>query len=419
MSAVNSTRVPSGRHAVIVGAGKIGRGFLAHLCFAAGWSVTFVESNCSVAEELRRAGSYRLRVLSRPPRTELMEGFAIHDWSETAAITSALGTADLVLTAVGGQNLREVASELGSMLHARIEDVSRDPLNIITCENWVHPAGVMREGLLAPLGTRATGSARGRLGVSEAIVLRSCMEPTAGEREQDPFSLRVQDFWELPVDASGLALPAPILPGVVAEENFAHALERKLYTYNAASATMAFLGIPLGLTYLHEASGDPDVSQVVAEVLEESSEAVCAAYGYDRSDQRRFCAQAIAKYSNPDLADTLERQVRDPVRKLAPADRLVGAASLCLEHDVEPRSLCLAIAAGIRYENPDDPSACQMASIRQEGGTAAVLSKICGLEAGSTLARMVTDREPDLERLWLSRASARGSGTPRSGTELP
>ena len=46
---------------VIVGAGRIGRGFLAHLFLSAGWSVTFVERSEPLVAELLRRGSYTLK----------------------------------------------------------------------------------------------------------------------------------------------------------------------------------------------------------------------------------------------------------------------------------------------------------------------------------------------------------------------
>ena len=56
----------------------------------------------------------------------------------------------------------------------------------------------------------------------------------------------MQDFWELPVDASRLAGQMPPLPELRLIEEFTGFLERKFYTYNAANGTTSFVGALLG-----------------------------------------------------------------------------------------------------------------------------------------------------------------------------
>ena len=48
------------RDAVIIGAGRIGRGFLAEMFLDAGCNITFADTDHSLIDALNRAGSYRL-----------------------------------------------------------------------------------------------------------------------------------------------------------------------------------------------------------------------------------------------------------------------------------------------------------------------------------------------------------------------
>ena len=264
-------------------------------------------------------------------------------------------TAPAIFTAVDGPHLPALGLSLGSIWAERL--VSAIPVagSLITCENWVHPKKVLRDAITSSLGDpELVERSWSCLGVAETTVLRSCIEPTAEQKAQDPFMVQAQNYWERQVDQDALVAPSTEIFGVVTLPNFQRALERKLYTYNAASATMSFLGVLVGFRYLHEAAQDPRILAVARQVLQETSQAVCRRYGYSIEAQARFADSATRKYQDQNIPDTLARNVRDPMRKLGRFDRLVGAASLCMEAGIEPRSLALAIAAGLRYREPSD-----------------------------------------------------------------
>ena len=106
----------------------------------------------------------------------------------------------------------------------------------------------------------------------------------------------------------------------------------------------------------------------------------------------------LAKYSDPDLPDPLERQVRDPLRKLGLHDRLVGAASLGQEARIVPRALALVIAAGLRYAETSDPSARALRAKLGEDGVDAAVEDVCGLSRDQDLAGLVKARIGDVDR---------------------
>jgi len=53
--------------------------------------------------------------------------------------------------------------------------------------------------------------------------------------------------------------------------------------------------------------------------------------------------------TNPYLHDAVDRICRDPARKLAYGDRLVGTMRECLKQGVEPKLLAAGAAAALRY----------------------------------------------------------------------
>ena len=100
----------------------------------------------------------------------------------------------------------------------------------------------------------------------------------------------------------------------------------------------------------------------------------------------------LRRFGNQALGDTILRLGRDPIRKLAPADRLVGAARNALAEGVTPTHLVTGIAAGLRFDHPDDPIAQELQTRLRRDGAGRVLEEVCGLAPGEPLREMVTAR---------------------------
>ena len=97
----------------------------------------------------------------------------------------------------------------------------------------------------------------------------------------------------------------------------------------------------------------------------------------------------MRRFANKALGDTVARVAADPLRKLRPQDRLVGAATLCVRHGIRPTALAKVIAAALRYDNASDPSAVELQAHRRAEGDSRVLESVCGILPGSELAALI------------------------------
>jgi mannitol-1-phosphate 5-dehydrogenase len=310
-------------------------------------------------------------------------------------VAEAVTQAEVVFVSVGGPNLPAVAGTLAAGISAR-RTAGGKLLNIVCCENWRRPAEVLREALAARLGAEDQAYLAERVGVAEATVLRSCIEPTAEQRAADPLAVQAQDYWELQIDADALVEPLPPIMGLKPVEKFLASLERKLFTYNAGNAVIGYLGAKRGHQFLWQAATDPMILEVAQGVYDESGAAVCAKHGYTREEQAAFAAASLRKYQDPKIADPVERQVRDPIRKLGRYDRLIGPAMLALDYGIRPWALALAIAAALKYDHPDDPAAVKLQQMIATDGLDAVLREVCEIEPEGELARLIKERMPEV-----------------------
>ena len=379
---------------IIIGAGKIARGYIGHLVALSQTPICFVDVNEQLVRLINDRGRYTVHILGNPEKSMPVTNIvALH--SVDPRVAGVLAEATLAFVSVGGPNLPAVAATLAAGIQARRAAGGR-ALNIICCENWHRPAEVLRQQLAERLAGDDRAYLASHIGIAEATVLRSCIEPTDEQRAADPLAIQAQDYWELQIDGAALVEALPPIPGLKPLANFHAALERKLFTYNAGNAAIAYLGARRGHRFLYEAANDPMILEVAQGVYRESGAAICARYGYSAEEQAAYAQQSLHKYQDSTITDPVERNVRDPLRKLGRHDRLVGPACLALECGIRPFQLALAIAAALKYSNEQDPSAARLQQMIADEGLDTVFQKVCGIEPDGVLARLVKERLPEV-----------------------
>lgn len=385
------------KQALIFGAGKIGRGFLGHLLTLSGWRITFVDANAELVALLATRGQYAIKVLGAPDKDATIRDYAALALADADAVARAAAEHDLIFTAAGGANLGAIGDAIARGLMQRHRQGARGEVNIIICENYKDPAAILRSTIEQQLTEPALQAwSREHLGIAETQVLRSCIEPTPELRAADPLAVQVQDWWVLPCDAQAFRGQPPEVQGLSLRPNFRFELTRKVYTYNCSNAVISYLGWLSGADMLADAANDPRILAVTGQVYTESGEALIREFGFDRQEQAKMQAMALAKYQDRRIADTIERNCRDSLRKLSSQDRLLGPAKLAVKHGVQPRNLALAIAAALHYAGSDDPGTRLVQRVMAEQGLVAALRQFCELLPDQPLAQLVIEQVPAL-----------------------
>jgi mannitol-1-phosphate 5-dehydrogenase len=360
--------------AVVIGAGKIGCGYLAPVFHDAGWDVVVAARSEPVLVRMRAAGEIAMRITGgggtrRVPVSPVLVG--------GPAFERAVAGADVIATAVGSAGVVALGAPLARALAAR--DKSR-PIDVWVVEN----ADVAAE--LADAVRRA--AARESLplppvGFAGAIAFAAV---TQGDWKTSPRPEFVSDTsrWLL-VDGERLRLGMPRLARVGATARYGEHLRAKRYVFSAGHALTAFLGHHHGHRFVHEAAVDPRVRVIVESALHSSARAM---HG-DEAGQAAV-AWALERYGNAELRDSVQRVARDPIRKLAPDGPLVGPATLVVEATGRaPYAFAAGIAAALAYRNPADPQSRLLGEMLAKSGVATVLADVCGLDDAHPLARAV------------------------------
>lgn len=131
---------------VHIGAGNIGRGFVAPLFTASGWEVVFVDVNQRLVDELNRRGRYQVTEVDNDGASAVVVSpvRALHG-ADVAAVAATMAAADLVSTAVG----LGVLDRLGGVLAAAAQARGGRPLDVLVCENGLDAHERLRAAVVA------------------------------------------------------------------------------------------------------------------------------------------------------------------------------------------------------------------------------------------------------------------------------
>ncbi|MFW5697240.1 MAG: mannitol-1-phosphate 5-dehydrogenase [Fimbriimonadaceae bacterium] len=365
------------KKAVHFGAGNIGRGFLGQLYSESGYETVFVDVKPDVIHQLNEKRSYTIEIADDPPGEVEVKNVRGVDGTDLEAVAMELSDCNLASAAVGVGVLHLVAKPLALGFRERLRQ-SGGPLDVILAENRLNAAAYMRDLVEKELEPDEAEAARELLGFVEASVGR--MVPV--QCHEDPLKVSVEAYCELPVDQAGFKGEVPQIKHLAPRENFEAYVERKLFVHNAGHATAAYHAALRGLDTLDKAMRDKEVVAEVKAVQEQICLALYKKWNLPLGDLNDHAEDLRNRFANPRLQDQVARVGGDPLRKLGPHDRLVGALNLCATYEADPVPVAKAIAAALCYRNPNDPSAEDLRKMIEQEGPAKVLDEVCHLPMG-------------------------------------
>jgi len=377
------------KQAVMFGGGNIGRGFIGQLFSESGYEVTFVDVDAELIAAMNRDGKYHLQTVSNAGVQDFMVGpvKAIHS-KETAAVAEAVAAAEIGATAVGANALKFVAPNVAAGIALRASRGAA-PINFIICEN-LHGAAAYMRGLVAQsIPAEAKEYFEKSVGFVDTVIGRMVPVPTAEMRAQDVSYVKVEPYKELPVDAKGFVGEIPSIVAMKPYDSFGVFTARKLYIHNCGHAMLSYVGYQRGYQMAYEAMEDAEVRAFMLAGLRESVAGICKEFNADSKWLYAHVDDLLERFANRHLGDTIFRLGRDPLRKLAAEDRLVGAANLAVKAGVQPVNLAWGIAAALFFDPADDPSAQKLQALLKEKGAEQTIAEVAGIAPGSSLSALV------------------------------
>ncbi len=367
------------KHALIFGAGNIGRGFLAELLYLSGYRITFVDLHQDTIDAINYQQEYVITQVDNNTTTTLhidqVRALHVRD-SERLAI--AVEDADLIMSAVGKDNLRFVAQTLRPLLVRRAQRGKEDQLRIVVtaCENMIASSSTLKSLLFDTLTPVEQRLLEKIVVFPDVVVDRIVPTKTASGLD-----VTVEKYYQFCIDAT--MLPDSFdLKGVDKTYNINAKVDQKLFTLNMAHAFTAYYGYKKGYTYIHEAIDHADIRYLVASAIDEVSCLLEKIYGDAVNNQSQFGKTCLQRFANSSLQDSIERVARDPMRKMSGNDRIMKPISAYYEQFGQlPVYLDSGASVALSFKSSADEQSLKLHRLLEQEPIEKILTTITGLNS--------------------------------------
>lgn len=380
--------------AIQFGAGNIGRGFIGMLLAQAGYRVIFADVSEVIIDRLAADQKYTVHVMDTEVEdVEITNITGI--MSNGEEIIDEIAKADVLTTAVGLRVLGFIAPTIAKGIQKRIADGSKEPMNIIACENAIRATSQLKEHVYGILSEEERSYCDQYVGFADCSVDR-IVPPV---RSENPVDVVVEKYCEWNVEKASLKGEIPEIPGMNLADNLMAYIQRKLFTLNTGHCITAYTGILAGHKTIDQAISDPKIYELVKAAMTQSGDGLIQRFGFDKDAHYKYIDKIINRFKNPYLKDDVTRVGREPLRKLSADDRLVSPLTTAISYNLPVDKLVLGIGAALRYNNPEDAQSTELQEKIASKGVAAAFSEISGV-TDPELLKQVTDAYEQVAKLF-------------------
>ena len=382
------------KKAIQFGAGNIGRGFIGAVLSQAGYRVVFADVVEDLLNNINTRKEYVVHVTDTDSRDILIKDVSAVNSGSLDAVKEIMD-ADIITTAVGLRILRFVAPTIAKGIGARKAAGVETPLNVIACENGLQATTQLRELVFAQLDEDTKAWARKHVGWPDAAVDR-IVPPV---RCEVPLDVAVEEYFEWDTEKASFVGEIPEINGMTPVDNLEAYLERKLFTLNTGHATAAYIGAMKGIGTIGESISRPEIYKIVRAVMQQSGEGLVKKFGFDHDAHFAYIEKILKRFQNPYLRDDVNRVGREPLRKLAPNDRLILPMMTAKGFGLPYDKILLAIGAALHFGNPEDPQSVEMLASIKSDGIKATLVKYSGIENGDPVLDEIAEAYKEVEKI--------------------
>lgn len=365
----------------IVGAGKIGRGYLADLFSRAGYHLIFINGSPVTIDKLNQQGYYTLFTATQNGLDKrVIDGFeAYSSQRDFDTCAKRLQDVDLIAVALYPGAYPAVADLLARTIQMRREAGLSEPVNVMFFVNMVYTARTFKKLLRERLSDAEWAYCQQHVGLVEALTHRGGYNPTEEMLAEDPLCISTGEGEVLPVGDCFVG-EKPEMPYMQFVDRIEGRMVKKIWCGNMRHCTTACIGKARGAKYTYQCAGDAYVRKCADYATVEAKYGIAKEFGFTQAEIDDGVGLNWENMKNPNAKDDVDRVCADPIRKLGHDERYIGPALLCLKYGMVPYFLSRGAAYMLRYENENDKSAVEIQAFRRENGDDATILKYCGLD---------------------------------------
>ncbi len=357
--------------AVIIGAGLLGKGFLADILhWRNGWDLVFVD-HLDVTGPMQRntaGGTYTITELREAPRIEIVANYTGLGTEDLDAVGKACLEADWIFTSAGARPLegRQLVNLLASAVASRAGAGILRPLHIVISEmlprgKSAHPPleRAVHDALSPGFQVYMKERVHFALAVANIIVPAQKETGAPGTLEMKveggDFDLFVQskrvEGGDKEVKLIHSTPPAGVIP--ISGFDFVKARDKELLLRGLLVASLGYLSLERGHTTLSNGMKDARIAPVMKKLVEEMADLLAGRLQRAKEELQAEGEEILRRVTDPQLHDTAARAARDPLRKLRATERFGWALTAVYRRRIaapefDAPALRLAVAAAAR-----------------------------------------------------------------------
>ena len=329
-------------NALIIGAGAIGRGYIPWEL--KNFNISFFDSNLSFIESMRSQGFYT-SFMSEDNKLEKLE---VHFELITNNVSELLEKDfDIAFCCVGPRNIFKLPIELGN-IQCPLYSLENDPECVLDLRKILDKQDIY-------------------FGVPDVI---TSLTASADNLKLDKLSLHTENgvlYLEDHGDIPDIIKEMSPSINWINLDQMKREWDAKLFLHNTPHCIAAFFGYFHNCTYLHEALSIKEVAILLEGVVGEILQTLKVLTNHDHGFMEDYAAKEIRRFANPLLFDPVTRVAREPLRKLQPNGRLIGALRMAIQAGIVPTNLTIGVAAALKYDDMNDPDHQKINLLRPMG----------------------------------------------------
>ncbi len=383
--------VDNKKKVVQIGAGKIGRGYVAELFYVAGYKLIFLDYSKELVDSMRKQGWYTISK-RHPDATfskAIIKGYEIYcTQTEYDKCVEALADTNYASINVYPLAVKSIGHMIGDAIKLRIKRGNQSTLDCIIGVNFLHSSKMFRACAKEVLSTpEEIKYLEEKVGFIEGLVGRNGAPPTPEMLAEDPLICNSSDSDSMTIDRDSFKGRPPEGVNFVLRENVPAWMVYKIWVGNMGHCMRALFGYKAGYTYMGQCDDDPYIVKNCQLATREAKFAIHEGYGLSYAMMEEFypVEKERKDYLNHEVnaanKDTIARVCADMKRKLGKEDRLIGPALAVLRQGREPYFLSRGAAMGFFFANMDDPTVAEIQGYLKENGIEKAVEKYCGLSA--------------------------------------
>ncbi|MGC8805394.1 MAG: hypothetical protein ACP5QD_05635, partial [Candidatus Ratteibacteria bacterium] len=238
------------------------------------------------------------------------------------------------------------------------------------------------------------------VGLVETVLSR--MVPVVPEelKKQYPLIVLVEPYKTMPVAKNTFKGQLPEIKNFLFVEDIEPYEAMKLYIHNFTHASFACAGHLKNYQYIWESVSDQKIKQIVDKAFFEIQQAIHTKYKIPIEELDSYYKDLLERFLNKALGDTIARVAREPLRKLGPQERFIGAAKLCQQQNIVPEVVCFFVACCLHYNEATDIESQKLQHLLKENGVEYVLGNVSGLFASDSVFRLIKYYYLNFWKMW-------------------